>query len=180
MSTSVILTSNVQGLGGEGDRVRVADGYARNFLIPRSLALIETSSALRMIEALKLRRAERERKELEEAQELAKRISKLHATEELQIGENGKVFGSVTNHDIADALKAKGFQVDRKAILLDEPIKKIGNFEIPIRVHPQVNAMFKLTVTSPLPPEEAEDSSRPAKKDFKAKAPRGKTTKKKE
>ncbi len=161
MSTQLILTANVKGLGAEGDQVMVADGYARNFLLPRSLAMAATSSAMRRVESLKLLRAERERKELEEAQELAKKISKLNSTVELQCGENGKVFGSVTNADIASALAERGFQIDRKAVLLEEPIKKLGNFEIPIRLHSQVNAQFKLTVVSPNLPAVAATTSAP-------------------
>ncbi len=149
MPTQIILTSNVQGLGSEGDQVAVADGYARNFLLPKSMAIIASPSALRRIESLKLLRAERERKELEQAQETARKISKLNSTVELQIGENNKVFGSVTSSDIASALHSRGFEIDRKAILLDEPIKKLGTFEIPIRLHSQVIASFKLTVESP-------------------------------
>ncbi len=156
MATQVILTSNINGLGSEGDQVSVSDGYARNFLLPKSMALIATPAALRRIESLKLLRAERERKELEEAQEVAKKISKLNSTVELQTGEGGKVFGSVTSADIAAALASRGFEFDRKAILLDEPIKKLGTFEIPIRIHSQVNAIFKLNVVSPNLPAASE------------------------
>jgi len=170
MPTQLILTSSVQGLGAEGDRVTVADGYARNFLLPRNLAVAGTASAVRQIENLKLKRAERERKELEEAQELARKIDKLSSTVELQMGETGKVFGSVTSSDIAGALHTRGFHVDRKAVLLAEAIKKLGTFEIPIRIHPQVEATFKLTVVSanqpssgaPLSPETKRKSEKPA------------------
>jgi large subunit ribosomal protein L9 len=159
MSTQIILTSNVKGLGGEGDQVAVADGYARNFLFPQNKAVPATAVAIRKIESLKLLRAERERKELEQAQELANKISKLNSTVELQAGENGKVFGSVTSIDIANALTSRGFEIDKKAVLLDEPIKKIGTFEILIRLHPQVNATFKLTTTSPNLPANTESTA---------------------
>ena len=152
MPTQLILTANVTGLGAEGDQVAVADGHAYNYLLPKNMAVIATAATLRQIESLKLRRAERERKELEQAQELAKKISKLNSTVELQVGENGKVFGSVTSSDIASALAERGFEVDRKTVMLEEPIKKTGSFEIPIRIHPQVNATFKLTVVSPHQP----------------------------
>lgn len=168
MSTQIILTANVHGLGAEGDHVAVADGYARNFLLPKNLAVVATSAALRRIESLKLLRTERERKELEQAQELAKKISKLSSTVELQTGENGKVFGSVTSSDIANALTNRGFEIDRKAIILEEPIKKLGTFDVLIRLHPQVNATFKLTITSPNQP--ALSPTSPAE-------PKGKTTK---
>jgi large subunit ribosomal protein L9 len=166
MSTQLILTKNVKGLGSEGDQVSVADGYARNFLLPQQMAVVATPGAMRRIESLKLLRAERERKELEEAQELAKKIGKLSSTVELQAGEGGKVFGSVSGSDIASALAQRGFQVDKRSIQLDEPIKKAGSFEIPIRLHPQVTATFKLTVASPntpAAPAPEEAAARPAK-----------------
>jgi len=159
MSTQIILTSNVKDLGGEGDQISVSDGYARNFLFPQKMAIPATAVAIRKIESLKLLRAERERKELEQAQELANKISKLNSTVELQTGENGKVFGSVTNIDIANALSSRGFEIDKKAVLIDEPIKKIGTFEIPIRIHPQVTATFKLTTSSPNLPTQSDASS---------------------
>jgi large subunit ribosomal protein L9 len=171
MPTQLILTSNVQGLGSEGDQVAVTDGYARNFLLPKNLATTATPAALRRVESLKLLRTERERKELEEAQELAKKISKLNSTVELQTGENGKVFGSVTSADIANALASRGFSIDKKAVLLTEPIKKTGTFDIPIRIHPQVNATFKLIINSNLPAAGATPEP-------KAKSSKSKTSKK--
>jgi len=149
MPTQLILTSNVQGLGAEGDQVTVADGFARNFLLPKSMAVLVTPSELRRVESFKLLRAGRERKELEQAQELARKIGKLNSTVELQTGEKGRAFGSITNADIAGALRSCGFEIDRKAVLLTEPIKQVGIFDIPIRLHPQVNASFKLNVVSP-------------------------------
>ncbi len=148
MRTQLILTSNVPGLGTEGDQVTVAGGYARNFLLPKNMAMIATPAALRRVESLKLLSAERERKELEHAQELAKKISKLQSSVELQSGEDGKLFGSVTNADIASAMAARGFEIDHKWVELAEPIRKIGEYEIPIRLHSQVKATFKLTVAS--------------------------------
>ncbi len=170
MSTQLILTANIHGLGSEGDQVLVADGYARNFLLPRNKAVLASAAALRRIESLKLLRAQREQKELEEAQELAKKISKLNSTVELQAGQEGKLFGSVTSADIAGALSSRGFEVDRKNVLLDEPIKKLGTFEISIRVHSQVNAKFKLTIVSPnLPTSEAATTGEAKPKTSKAK-----------
>jgi len=169
MRTQLILTANVSGLGSEGDQVTVASGYARNFLIPQNMATIATAAALKRVESLKLLRAERERKELEQAQELAGKISKLQSSVELQSGESGKLFGSVTNADIASALAARGFEIDRKWVVLDEPIRKVGAYEIPIRLHPQVKAAFQLTVTSanqptPVAPAIKEARVRPVRK----------------
>ncbi len=179
MPTPLILTSNVKGLGAEGDQVAVSDGYARNFLLPRSLAVPATAAALRRIESLKLLRAGRERKELEEAQETSRKIAKLNSIVELQCGEDGKAFGSVTSADIAAALESRGFAVDRKAVQLEEPIRKAGSFEIPIRLHPQVTAAFKLTVQSPNAPAEAAAESGAKAEAKTAKGAKTKTVKKK-
>jgi large subunit ribosomal protein L9 len=148
MQTQLILTSNIPGLGAEGDVVSVSGGYARNFLVPRNMAILATAAAMKRVEALKLLRAERERKELEHAQELAKKIAKIQSTVELQTSEEGKLFGSVTSADIAAALAGRGFEIDRKAVQLEEPIRRTGAYEIPIRLHAQVTATFKLTVAS--------------------------------
>ncbi|MCC7517756.1 MAG: 50S ribosomal protein L9 [Verrucomicrobiae bacterium] len=176
MSTQLILTTNVKNLGAEGDVVSVADGYARNFLLPRQMAVVATTGAMRRVESLKLLRTERERKELEEAQELGKKIDKLSSTVELQAGEGGKVFGSVSGADIAAALAERGFQVDKRSIQLDEPIKKAGSFEIPIRLHAQVTATFKLTVAIPHAPA-AEEA--PAARGAKAKSEKARPVRKK-
>lgn len=177
MSTPIILTANVKGLGSEGDQVSVADGYARNFLFPQSMAIPATAVAVRKIESLKLKRAERERKELEEAQELSNKISKLNSTVELQAGENGKVFGAVTSLDIANALSSRGFNIDKKAVQLDEPIKKVGTFEIPIKLHSQVTATFKLTINSPNLPAASENEAEAKPKTTKARPSKSKKEK---
>lgn len=169
MSTQLILTSNIPGLGSEGDQVSVSGGYARNFLIPKNMAMPATPDALRKVESLRLLRAERERKELEHAQELAKKIAAIQSNVELQSGEDGKLFGSVTSADIAQGLAARGFEIDRKAILLEEPIRKVGAYEIPIRLHPQVKTTFKLAVTSVNQPAPvAADSKEPRHQGKKA------------
>ncbi len=174
MATQVILTANVKSLGAEGDQVSVADGYARNFLLPKNQAVIASPAALRRVESLKLLRTERERKELEEAQETAKKISKLSSTVELQCGEGGKVFGSVTANDIAQALAQRGYPLERRAVQLEEPIKKLGIFEIPIRLHAQVTAQFKLTVVSPnLPAAAAGEAASKTTRSEKARPARG-------
>lgn len=179
MPTQLILTKNVKGLGSEGDQVSVADGYARNFLLPQQMAVAASSGAMRRIESLKLLRAERERKELEEAQELSKKIGKLSSTVELQSGEGGKVFGSVSSNDIASALAERGFQVDKRSIQLEEPIKKLGSFEIPIRLHAQVTATFKLTVVSPHALAAPAADTAPAAPAAKSKSEKARPTRKK-
>jgi large subunit ribosomal protein L9 len=146
-TTEVILTEKIEHLGAEADVVKVRRGYARNFLVPRGKALEVTPATLKRINLLKSKRAEREGRELNEAEELARRINKLKLTMELETGETGKAFGSITAADLAERLKkelgAKG-EVDRHRIQLDKPIKETGDHEVPIRLHADVTA--KLTV----------------------------------
>ncbi|MDD2710127.1 MAG: 50S ribosomal protein L9 [Verrucomicrobiae bacterium] len=166
MLTKLILTANIPTLGAEGDQVSVASGYARNYLVPKKLAVMATAAAMKRIESLKLLRAERERKELEQAQELAGKIAKFHNTVELQTAEDGKLFGSVTNADIATALASRGYEIDRRSILLENPIRKVGVYEIEIRLHQQVTTKFKLTVVSanqPTPQAAKEDDPKAKK-----------------
>lgn len=154
----VILTEKIQNLGAESDVVRVRAGFARNFLIPQKKALEKTALNLARINALKAKRAEREAKELNEAQELARRINKLKITIEIETGETGKAFGSVTNADLADRIKAElggNLTIDRHKIVLDHAIKNTGDFEIPVKLHPDVTAKFALIVKAKASPEAA-------------------------
>ena len=144
--TEVILTHNIVGLGGESDQVKVAAGYARNFLIPQGKAYEANRANLRHVEALKVSRARREAEELTVAQDLATRISKLKPTFTLSTGQGGKAFGSVTNMDSHKELEAAGIVIDRHAIELDKPVKKSGKTEVIVRVHPQVSATLVISV----------------------------------
>lgn len=145
----VLLTEKVANLGAEADLVKVKRGYARNFLIPRGKALDVTPSTLKRLNGLKAKRAEREAKELNEAEELARRINKLKITMELETGETGKAFGSITAADLAEKLNAelagKG-TVDRHKIHLDKPIKESGAHEIIIKIHGDVTAKLNVNV----------------------------------
>ena len=146
-TTEVILTEKISNLGAEADVVRVKRGYARNFLVPRGKALEITPTTLKRLNSLKAKRAEREAKELNEADELARRINKLKITLELETGESGKAFGSITAADLAEKLKAElggKIEIDRHKIHLDKPIKETGAHEIQIKLHHDVTA--KLTV----------------------------------
>src|SRR5713101_6090318 len=148
-STEVILTDNVPGLGAEADVVKVRRGYARNYLLPRGKAYEVTPAALRQIESLKKKRAEREARELNEAEELARRIAKFHVTFTLATGETGKAFGSVTAQDIAHRMKNElGLEIDRHKIMLERPIKDTGEHEVAIKLHHDVTAQFKFDVKS--------------------------------
>jgi len=150
-NTQVILTEPIAGLGHEADVVKVKPGYARNFLIPRGKAFEVTPASLKQINALKTKRAEREAKELNDAEELARRINKLKITLTLETGETGKAFGSITAKDIADKLKAEfggADIVERHRIVLERPIKDTGPHEIEIKLHHDVVAHLNLNVKS--------------------------------
>src|SRR5918912_4275906 len=148
-STEVILTENVPGLGAEADVVKVRRGYARNYLLPRKRAYEVTPAALRHLNALKQKRAEREARELNEAQELARRIGKSRFVFTLETGESGKAFGSVTEQDIVNRLKNEVCaEIDRHKIVLERPIKDTGEHEVAIKLHHDVTAHFKFDVKS--------------------------------
>lgn len=172
--TEVILTTLVPGLGAEADIVKVRRGHARNFLIPRGMAHEVTPGALRMTNSLKARRAEREARELNEAEELGRRLAKAKLSFVLETGESGKAFGAVTAKDIAEKLKAEtGHEIDRHRIALERPIKESGDFTVDVRVHPEVHAKLKVSVTaktSSAPAEDREDGE--GKKPRTRRAPR--------
>jgi len=154
MKTEVILTSNIIGLGGESDQVKVAAGYARNYLFPQRLAIPLTHANKRRIEALKQRRAEREAHEFNTMSELAKGVTKLICVIKVKTGEDGKMFGTVTTGMIADELKHQfDITLDKRKIHLPHAIRTLGEQEVELRLHHDVNAMLKLRVesTNPLP-----------------------------
>ena len=154
MKTEVILTSNIIGLGGESDQVKVAAGYARNYLFPQGLAIPVTQANKRRLEALKQRRAEREAHEFNTMSELAKGVTKLICVIKVKTGEDGKMFGTVTTGMIADELKHQfDITLDKRKIHLAHPIRTLGEQEVELRLHHEVNSMLKLRVesTTPLP-----------------------------
>jgi len=176
MATSeVILIENIPGLGAEADVVKVKAGYARNFLIPQGKAFEVTPATLKKINMLKAKRAEREGREMNEAEDLSRRINKLKITMVLETGEKGKAFGSVTAKDIADKLKGElnGIEIDRHKIILERPIKDTGEHEITVKLHHEVTATFVVDVKSasaPAAENEAGKAGEPAEeKGFKAK-----------
>src|SRR5215212_4996408 len=144
----VILREHVEHLGRRGDLVKVADGYARNYLLPRKLALLATDSNKKQIER---ERAKFEVKELEEqksAQAVADRMANLEVEISRKVGETEALYGSVTSSDVADALAAKGFEIDRRKLQLADPIKRLGEFEVPIKLHRDVTATLKVRVVA--------------------------------
>ena len=148
--TEVILIENVPGLGAEADVVKVKAGYARNFLFPQGKAYEVTPATLRKINLLKAKRAEREARELNESEDLARKIGKLKITLMLATGETGKAFGSITASDIAEKLKAElgGIEIERHKIDLERPIKSTGDHEVIIKLHHDVTATLNLFVKS--------------------------------
>jgi large subunit ribosomal protein L9 len=151
--TEVILTHNIVGLGGESDQVKVAAGYARNYLFPQGLAVPLTATNKRRIEVLRQRRAEREAHELNTMTELSKSLSKLICIVTVKTGEDGKMFGTVTSGMIADQLKTQ-FEVslDKKKIHLEQPIRALGDHEVELRLHQDVVTTLKVRVESTTPP----------------------------
>ena len=158
--TELILTENIPGLGAEADLVKVRRGYARNYLLPRGKAYEVTSGALRQLDALKQKRAEREARELNEAEELARRIGKARFIFTLETGETGRAFGSVTAQDIMNRVKNElGAEIDRHKIVLERPIKDTGEHEVAIKLHHDVTAQLVFQVKSAEEPRGAEGES---------------------
>ncbi len=164
-TTEVILTDNVPGLGAEADVVKVRRGYARNYLLPRGKAYEVTPAALRQLDTLKKKRAEREARELNESEEIARKIGKAHLTFTLATGETGKAFGSVTTQDIANRMKNElGLDIDRHKIALERPIKDTGEHEVEIKLHHDVTAQFKFEVKSAEAKTDEAKAEQPQKK----------------
>ena len=151
--TEVILTHNIVGLGAESDHVKVAAGYARNYLFPQGLAIPLTAANKRRLEVLRQRRAEREAHDLNTMSELAKSLSKMLLVLTAKTGEDGKMFGSVTAGTIADELKHQfDIALDKKKIHLDRPIRTLGEHNVEFRLHADVVATLEVRVDSSTPP----------------------------
>lgn len=144
----LILKENIETLGHIGDIVKVAPGYARNYLLPKGLAVEATEKNAKALEHVKRQMAYKKDKVLESARNLVAKLEALTIELVHQAGEAGKIFGSVTNMEIAANLKEKGFEIDRKKIVLPEPIKQLGEYTIPVKIHPEVSATLKVIVKS--------------------------------
>jgi large subunit ribosomal protein L9 len=142
----VILRSDIERLGKIGDVVKVSPGYARNYLIPQKLAYAATKGNLKRIEYEIRRAAQMADHELEQARKYAGKLSELSLTFQVKVGEEDKLYGSVTTGDIADEASRQGFDLDRRKILLDEPIKKLGVYTVSVRLYPEVEAEIKVWV----------------------------------
>ncbi|MCU1284258.1 MAG: rplI [Acidobacteriales bacterium] len=142
----VILKEDVATLGSRGDVVKVAEGYGRNFLLPRKLAIEATKANKTVIDQMKASAVRRSAGEKVEAEALAKQYEAVSVEFTRKTGEKDHLFGSVTSADIAEALEKKGFNADRRKIQLEEPLKSLGEFDVPIRLHRDVTARFKVIV----------------------------------
>ncbi len=143
----LILREDVDKLGRRGDVVKVADGYGRNFLLPRRLAMAVSSTNKAMIEKEKKANEARQAKEKSEFESLAGRIAGLRFIAPRKVGENEQLYGSVTSGDVGEFLKSKGIEIDKRKVQLEEAIKQLGEHEVKIRLHPEVVASLKLLVT---------------------------------
>jgi large subunit ribosomal protein L9 len=144
----VILREHVDNLGRRGEVVKVADGYARNYLLPRKLALPATDGNKKQIERERAKFEVKEAEERKVAEAVSERLGNLEVAIARKVGETEALYGSVTSADIAEALAAKGFEIDRRKVQLADPIKKLGTFDVPIKLHRDVVALVKLQVVA--------------------------------
>ena len=144
--TQVLLREDIDNLGARGEIVRVKAGYARNYLLPRKLAVEATANNVRQIEGEKAALAKREAKERSTAELQASQLQKLTLKFERKVGEAGVLYGSVTSMDIAHELKEQGYEIDRRKIVLREPIKRFGNYNVPVRLHRDVTLELPINV----------------------------------
>ena len=146
MAKELILMADVEGLGLEGQTVKVTEGYARNYLLPRKLAASVSNAALKRLEKNRLERESRQQKDRAAAQALAQTLEQVSCTIQVKVGENDKLFGSVSANDIADTLKAQKIELDRRKIHLAEPIRELGVYTVKVKLHPEVEASLKVWV----------------------------------
>jgi large subunit ribosomal protein L9 len=142
----VILKEDVAKLGSRGDVVKVAEGYGRNYLLPRKLAIQATAGNKKVIEQMKAAAVRRSAKEKAQAEELAKQFDGVSVSFLRRAGEHDQLFGSVTSSDVADSLEKKGFNIDRRKIQLHEPLRTLGEFTVPIKLHKDVTAHLKVVI----------------------------------
>ena len=152
----VILREHIDNLGHRGEIVKVADGYARNYLLPRKLALIATEGNKKQVERERVKFEARELEEKKVAEAVAARLANIEIVIARKVGETEALYGSVTSADIADALLAKGFDIDRRKLQLPDPIKRIGDVDVPIKLNREVTATVKVRVVAENAPAKTE------------------------
>jgi large subunit ribosomal protein L9 len=151
----VILKEDVNKLGHRGDVVKVADGYGRNYLLPGKLAIEANAANKAVIEQMKGSAIRKSAKEKVEAEQLATQLSAVELVFERKVGDHDHLFGSVTSGDIAHELEAKGYKIDRRKISLEDPLKTIGEYHVPVKLHREVTSHVKVTVKGDQPETEA-------------------------
>lgn len=142
----IILRQDYQGLGKTGEKLKVKDGFARNFLLPKGIAYMASDANLRRFENDQTQQSWRQARDRKKADELARKLESVSCTISVQVGEEDKLFGSVTSQNIADALAAQGYEVDKRKIILEEPIKSLGIYTVPIKIQSEVEATIKVWV----------------------------------
>jgi large subunit ribosomal protein L9 len=142
----IILLQDHEGLGSAGDQLDVKDGYSRNYLIPKGIALKADKNSLKRFQDIARLKEMRKERALKKSKELAEKLRSLSLTVPVQVGEEDRVFGAVTSLEIAQQLKEKGYEIDKRQITLEEPIKSLGIFEIPIKLHSEITTSVKLWV----------------------------------
>jgi large subunit ribosomal protein L9 len=142
----VILTEPLEHVGGAGEIVDVKPGYARNFLLPRKLALVASHSNMAVFQEVQSQKGAQAARDKREAEERAEALGKASITIAVAVGEEDRIFGSVTNQQIAELLNEQDFEIDRRTIQLDEPIRALGVYDVPIKLHPEVEATVKVWV----------------------------------
>ncbi len=145
----VILQENIENLGHIGDVVKVAPGYARNYLLPKGLVLLANEKNTKALEHAKRQLDYKKNRILEQARAIAAKIESITVALAHQAGDEGKLFGSVTNMDLAEQLQAQGVEIDRKKIVLADPIKQLGEYSVAVKIHPEVTASLKVVVSRP-------------------------------
>jgi large subunit ribosomal protein L9 len=163
-NSEILLVKPVENLGGEGDQVKVRAGYARNYLLPRGIAVPLNGANRKRVESLKKRRAERELHELTGAQELAKKLEKTSLAFAVKTGEGGRMFGAITANDIHDKLVAAGLTIEKKRIHLHTPVKTLGQHTVKIKLHTDVTVELTFDVVSENPIEPVAPVQSEAKK----------------
>ncbi|MCG8526345.1 MAG: 50S ribosomal protein L9 [Opitutales bacterium] len=158
-TTEILLLQPVENLGAEGDQVKVKAGYARNYLLPRKMALPITQANRKYVESLKSRRAEREAKEIAGAEELRQKIEKLELVFEMKTGEDGKMFGAVTAGDLLKRIKEKGIELEKKQVSLYTPAKSVGKHTTRVRLHKEVTFDLEFEIKSDAPEVEEEEEA---------------------
>ena len=158
----VVLKEDIENLGHMGDVVKVKDGYARNYLLPRGLVVLANNKNLKALEHEQRMISQRRERLTKEAQGISDKLAGVSLEFTAKAGEEGRLFGSVTTIDIEKALKEQGFEVERRRIVLDAPIKNVGDYEVPIRLRPEVTPSIKVKVMSEDQPEAVEAAAAPA------------------